>query len=179
MHTKIQGNYEPRLVSEYVIQNYPGAIVFFDIPLGPIPPDAPRAPTGQYLAGITRTSRPRADAVVIHEDTLYVVEGKILDVSLGAGKLPMYEKLIPQTPELSDYKDLPRKMVLIASNPAQWSAQEALNNGIELVIFQPPWVMEYMDYRNTYWTAAARNDRERRKAILKAHGYDQIPKTRG
>ena len=175
MNTKTRGTYEPRLVSEYILENFPGAIVYYDQPLGAIPPEAPRSNTGQYLAGVARTSRPRADAIVIHEDTLWIVEGKIIDVSLGAGKLPMYERLVPSTPELSEYKDLPRKMLLISANPAQWSAQEALVHNIELVVYQPEWSKEYLHWRNHYFTADARRARAARKARLIALGYDELP----
>jgi len=156
-----------------VNKTWPNSVQFYDQPLGPIPEDAPRAPTGQYLAGVARTSRPRADAIVIDNGTLYVVEGKIMNVALGAGVLPMYERLIPITPELSEYRDLPRKMVLVAANPAQWSAQEALVHNIEFVVYQPDWVVEYMNYRNTYNTGSARRDRDARKQRLIALGFDK------
>lgn len=173
MNTRVRASYEPRLVAEYVSETFPDGICMFDVPLGPIPPSAPRSPTGQYLGGVARTSRSRADAIVIDAGILYVVEGKILDVSLGAGKLPLYERLVPNTPELQDYKDLPRKMILVSANPVQWSAQEAITAGIDLVIFQPEWVKEYMEHRNNYYTAAARRERAARKARLIALGYDR------
>ncbi len=175
MNTKTRGTYEPRLVAEYIAENFPNAKVYYDQPLGAIPPEAPRAATGQYLAGVARTSRPRADAIVIDDDVLWVVEAKILDVSLGAGKLPMYERLVPSTPELSEYRDLPRKMLLVSANPAQWSAQEALTHNIELVVFQPEWAIAYIQWRNTYFTADARRARAARKARLIALGYDELP----
>jgi hypothetical protein len=175
MNTKTRGTYEPRLVSEYITDRFPNAIVYYDQPLGEIPPDAPRAPTGQYLAGIARTSRPRADAIVIDDGVLWVIEGKIIDVSLGAGKLPMYERLVSTTPELAEYRDLPRKMLLISANPAQWSAQEALTHNINLVVYQPDWSKAYLQWRNTYFTADARRARAARKARLIALGYDELP----
>lgn len=195
MHTKVRQSYEPRLVTEYVNQRYPGATVLYDVPLGPVPQNLAQKVGEAQAARIARTARPRADAIIVLPDEIILIEAKIMDVNQGLGMLDLYEHAIPLTPELQEYLTFsdgtqrisdgstldhitltntkPIRKILVAANPPEWAATICPRAGIEIVTFCPDWCKDYMDWRNREGTKGRRQARANRKRILEKLGFTE------
>jgi hypothetical protein len=195
MHTKIRQAYEPRLVTEYVTQTWPDAIVLYDVPLGPVPQNLAQKVGEAQAARIARTARPRADAIIVLPSEIVLLEGKIMDVNQGLGMLDLYEHAIPLTPELQPHLMMQRierthrddntevtdvwqeakpiRKVLVAANPPEWASTICPRAGIEIVVFCPEWATEYMAWRNREGTKARLAARANRKNALIALGFQE------
>lgn len=195
MHTKVRQSYEPRLVTEYITQNWPGATVLYDVPLGPVPQNLAQKVGEAQAARIARTARPRADAIIVLPTEIILIEAKIMDVNQGLGMLDLYEHAIPLTPELQEYltydKDTkmggygydpnietlsmqkPIRKILVAANPPEWAATICPRAGIEIITFCPDWCRDYMDWRNREGTRGRRQARANRKQILEKLGFTE------
>jgi len=105
--------WEIMLISEWVSRTFPDVRFSTNFRLGPI---QPRAPDGTYDADELKALgvwRRRIDAVVYLEDRLLLVEA-ILRADPGKlAVLELYEKLVPQTPELVEFNHLPIQKVLL------------------------------------------------------------------
>lgn len=195
MHTKIRQHYEPRLVTEYVNQTWPDALVMYDVPLGPVPQNLALKVGEAQAARIARTARPKCDALVILPDEIVLIEGKIMDVNQGLGMLYLYKIAIPMTPELQEYltyrapgmgaqlmqtgpetwfkRTKPIRMILVAANPPEWASTICEHTEIEVVHFCPEWAGEYMAWRNREGTKGRIRARAKRKEVLTSLGYQE------
>lgn len=173
-HTTTRHTVEPRLVSEYCLTRWPRAIVMHDVPLGPNEKTVVDE-NGKHMELTNwRPFRPRADAIVITESELWLIEGKVLRVLDGLTKLPFYAELIDETPELEPYWNLPVKMLLITPSLPGWGATLAMRFGIIVEYFHPPWVHDYIEGVQAQWTGTARQGRAKRHAVLESLGYKEL-----
>jgi len=105
--------WEIMMISEWVSKTFPDARYSTNFRLGPI---QPRAADGTYnvdelkLLGVWRR---RIDALVYLEDRLLLVEAVLRADPGKLAVLELYEKLVPQTPELADFSQLPVQKVLL------------------------------------------------------------------
>lgn len=162
---------EPPWVAEYVNETYGQFPASFRVPLGAIPKQLIDVYGKRKATRVYRPSRPEADAIIYLPDRLVLIEGKIFKVTNGLGSLRMYRDLMPDTPELADYSDLPIRAELLCVQPLPWVLQAAEKAEINVIRFAPPWIVEIWEERDKYWTKEAVQKREQRKATLKAHGY--------
>lgn len=58
-----------------------------------------------------------ADAIVISDGVVYIIEAKLRSSPGALGQLDLYEKLFKVTPEFSAYKDWPIKKMLLTAEP--------------------------------------------------------------
>lgn len=105
--------WEMRMIGEWVAQTFPDARWQTNVRLGK---SQPRLPDGTYdreelvLLGCWRR---RVDAIVYLRDRLLLVEA-ILRADPGKiSILKLYERLVPQTPELAEFSHLPIQKVLL------------------------------------------------------------------
>lgn len=77
--------------------------------LGPIPS---KAMAREYM-----TLLRWADAVIVNDGIVYIVEAKLRPSPGAIGQLELYNKLFPNTLEFTQYKNYPTKMLLLASMP--------------------------------------------------------------
>lgn len=162
------------LISEYCLARFPSDIIMLDVPLGTTTREI-FDETGLIKTDtITRPWRPRADAIIVTKDTLFVIEAKLMKILDGLSKLPFYADLIDSTPELTAYKDLPRKMVLVSPSLPGWAVMLATHHEVVIEYYHPAWIHDYNEQIQNQWTAKARQASAARQAILKAHGFNDI-----
>mgnify|MGYP001065412127 CR=1 FL=1 len=105
--------WEIMMISEWVAKTFPDARWQTNVRLGKI---QPRLPDGTYTEDEARGLglwRRRVDAIVYLRDRLLLVEA-ILRADPGKiSILKLYEMLVPQTPELVEFRDLPIQKVLL------------------------------------------------------------------
>jgi len=76
-----------------------------------------------------------ADAIFVEENIVHIVETKISPSADAIGQLLLYERLFPETPEFSAYKDFPIKKIMLTTREDPAIRKLAEDNGIELVIY--------------------------------------------
>jgi len=158
-------------VSEYVLSTYPTDTHMLRVPIGPIPSEVTKE-YGTWKG--TRAFRPyrlEADAMVVTPKKLILIEGKVFRIRDGIGALATYRPLVPLTPELKVYLDRPLVCQLVTANPPRWLDQVAQVHDIEIVVFEPPWIADYVEHMNKYWTAEHRYGRLKRKQVLENLGF--------
>jgi hypothetical protein len=145
--------WEQQFLGEWVARYRPDARVLTHVRLGPIRP----ATQGVQFTALEMQAlglwRRWADALVILPDRLELVEAKILQSPTQTAQLELYAHLLPDTPELVEFRGRRvDKLALVAlEDPAATFLARSV--GIQVVVWRPPWINEWM---------AARDARQRR-----------------
>ena len=95
--------------------------------LGPIPT--------KEMARVYMTLLRWADAVVIKDGVVNIIEAKIRPAPGVISQLELYKKLFPNTLEFTEYKDWPIQMIILSSMPDLAIAEMASEKDIEFEIF--------------------------------------------
>lgn len=171
MNTKIRVDYEARYVSEYVLDRYPDTQHKLRCPLGSVPELWIKEMGLGKAVRAYRPYRPEVDAVVIEKEKIVIIEGKIFKVLDGVSKLPVYRFLIPETPELQEYKSLPVEARLVTPHPPGWAQRIADEWNITIDLYEPDWLSEYKEKQDRYWTSEEKVKRHQRRETLKGLGF--------
>lgn len=163
---------ETRMVSEYLVQQYPKFTAMQAVPLGAID-NALMATAGyQKAIGLSRPYRPEADAIVILPNYLLLIEAKVWNVVNGLSKLPLYASLVPVTPELQQYMPRQILMELVVGTTNSNLQTMAAKMGVSIKLYNPPWLQDVVNSMNLYWTADYQAERQRKLAMRKTLGVD-------
>lgn len=76
-----------------------------------------------------------ADAVIINNGIIYIVEAKLRPSPGAIGQLELYDQLFPNTLEFSQYANYSRKLLLLCSVPDIVIAELCSKKGIIMEIF--------------------------------------------
>jgi hypothetical protein len=135
---------EMRLVSEYVAKYYPNSISLTRVRLGPTHPALILENISEEEKNMLTVWRRWADAIVITRNRLILIEGAILPDPGDVSKLILYEYLLKYTPELQQYldRDIVKVLLLAIEDPVLEKIARAA--GIQVVVFCPDWVREYI-----------------------------------
>lgn len=171
MQTKERREVEPRWVTEYVTEVYPGYEARYRVPLGPYIAGLAEQMGADKARRVSRPYRPEIDAIVIHTERLILIEAKIFKWMDGLSKLPVYKSLLADTPELQDVKDRPVEMQLLVVRPVAWVNSAAEKAGIRVVEWAPAWIVQIFEERDKYWTPEATKARQERKEVLQKLGF--------
>lgn len=135
---------ERRYIVEYVAKKYHQRIaVFFNIRLGPPPEEAKKA----YPELPERWFKPWkafADAVVVTDSTIDVIEAKIRNPRQAIGQLLDYARRVPYTPELKRYLGRAIRKILVIPLKDPEIEKTAAEYGIVVDYYTPKWVLDYM-----------------------------------
>ena len=135
---------EMRMVSEYLAQNYPDCITMTRVRLGPITwsDGVPVEEPGE--AAVLGLFRRWADAVIVDDKSITLLEAKIQPDPGVISQLEYYSTLLPKTPELSPYMGLKRRLELIYAVFDAGIVDYARSRGIVCVHFRPPWLEKFL-----------------------------------
>lgn len=171
--THKRANFERRYCSEYCLLTYPDDTIKLNVPLGTAP-DGVIKELGLYRAlRQFRAYRPEADAIIIRNNELVLIETKIINALAGLAKLPIYRDLISYTPELADFYDLPVRAVLVTAKPPLWFIRVAKNFDVEYVIYAPEWLSTYYKRQDEYLTLPEKVKRAKRREVLDQLGFGE------
>ena len=171
MNTRIRRELEPKWVSWYVSLAYPKEVVKLRCPLGPIPEELKRIYGTAKAIKTFRPWRPEVDAVIITKTNIVLIEAKIQKFMDGLSKLPVYESLVSDTPELQHYTNRTTEMKLLIPAKVEWVIAAAAKNNVQVIIESPDFIQEAYQDRDKYWTKTHMKKREQRKETLKRLGY--------
>lgn len=152
---------ETRMVSEWLHLTYPQYVTMSAVPLGKISDSLMAMEGYQKSIGISRPYRPEADYIVILPGALIVGEAKVWQVMNGIAKLPLYAGLVPVTPELQEYKNLPIVMELVVGWTNDNLQIMADQLKVRVRVYDPPWLDQVVQKMSNYWTADYRASRQK------------------
>jgi hypothetical protein len=138
---------ERLLVQQFVFERYPHAIKFFNMRMGNLLPFFEGKVQSVENADMIKVWRKFADAVVVTENEIIVIEAKIVARVETIGQLEMYGKLVEETPELQRFLPKKVRLVLVAVVVDPYLVREAEAKGIEVVLYRPDWAVEYAEER--------------------------------
>ena len=122
-------DWERILVLEYVVSKYRETPYWIREGVGPLP-------EGAEAAYYSRTRR-WADAIVRDTDAMIIIEGKMSVEPSVIGQLLNYKNLLPQTPMLRKYNELPIIMRVVTAHLKPGMQDLLENAGIEVEVFRP------------------------------------------
>jgi hypothetical protein len=163
---------ETRMLSEYLLAAYPQYTSIRAVPLGKVDGKLMADVGYKKALRISRPFRPEADAAVIMPGALLLIEAKVWNVINGLAKLPLYKALVPFTPELQQYKDLPVVMELVVGWTNSNLEIMAREHGVAVKVFSPAWLQDVVDKMHSYWTADYRNQRAQKMAMRETLGLE-------
>lgn len=135
---------ELRMISEWLAQNYPDVTYQLRVRLGRIEPRLSGAFVSDEEARMLGVFRRWADAIIYLPDRLILVEAAIRPEPGDISKLELYERLIPNTPELAAVAHLPVEKILLYALPDELLLTLAREHGIKVQYYRPPWIEEYL-----------------------------------
>jgi hypothetical protein len=157
---------ERRYIVEWAETRYPGAKKIFNAPIGPVPQQI--IETFGFTKGIRffRPYRHKIDCLVFLSDKLIAAEAEIWIPKSAIRDLILYKQLLPQSPDLGEWKNKPMEFWLVMPERIGWVEEIARQNGIFIDIFKPDWIAEYVEMLNKYFTKEGALERAERKRRL-------------
>lgn len=163
---------ERRYISEYMLKTWPGGGWQLNVELGPIPQEyVDRYGLGK-AAAIFRPTRPRVDAVKWTDKAYYLIEAKIRDIKAGIGDLSYYKGMAARAPDLPFYDGQPIICRLVVPWMIEWIRVAADEAQVEVVVFLPDWIADYVKERQHYFTAEYRAERAEKIRLREILGVD-------
>lgn len=166
------GDYKPRerrLAAEYAEEKFGrrGIQYVLGQPLGPIPTDVVKVWGPEKAKAIFRPWRPEVDIAAFPQDRLVLAECKIFKILDGFSKLLQYRLLVPQTPELRQFLNLPVEARMVVPWLPDWLPERAAAENVIVDIYKPEWIDEYVADMHRYWTKEYKIARMARRAGLR------------
>ena len=159
---------ERRFISEYMLETWPGADWELNVELGSIPDDYIRRLGVTRAAALFRPTRPRVDAVKWTPEKYYIIEAKIRDMKSGIGDLTYYKAMAKKAPDLPFYDGQQLVCRLVIPVMLEWVREAADALDIEVVVFRPEWIDDYVRERQLYFTAEYRAARAEKLKLRQA-----------
>lgn len=133
-----------QMLHEWLARNYPHAIVMTRVRLGAPPISEEYGELGPRESRMIGVWRRWADAIVVLKDKILLIEAAIRPNPGKIAQLELYRLLLPQTPELFPWKELPIEMILLYAieDPATtWLCRQ---KGIHAIYYKPDWLDNYL-----------------------------------
>lgn len=135
---------ELRLVAEFLAATYPKYPYKMRVRLGTTHPHLVIPEATEEENKLIGSWRRWADAIVFADDRLILIEVAIVPEPGDISMLLLYERLIPHTPELEEYSNLPVEKLLVYAIEDPVLISLARDQGIKVIYFKPDWVDEYL-----------------------------------
>lgn len=149
LNTGSPGQVEKRLTAEWMAMQFPQGGYWLNFSLGAIPANA--AATGAAYSG-----RRRVDGLAVTKIDLQLIEMKVWKPLDGLDKLPVYKALVPVTPELKPYLELPIRMILVSPRLTGQNIADCKLMGIEPVQVSGGWIDDVVAHIEWLWTSEGR-----------------------
>jgi hypothetical protein len=161
-------NRDMKLAEEYIDRNYPGRIKWLRIRLGNLRDDLLFPGMTKEEEQLASVWKRYADAVVLDDEKLIIIEGAIFPDLGDISRLLGYEKLLRQTPEFKQYADLPVEKQLVLAVEDKFLEKLAGENDVKVVYYKPEWVEYYLmelrqrtrELRHERWERLKRRQRK-------------------
>lgn len=163
---------ERRYIADYMLQEFPQGGWTLNVPLGEVPEEIVARYGPVRGAALFRPSRPRVDAVASLPDRYLLLEAKVREPKAAIGELLLYRDLAAMTMDLPGYRGQPIALRLVVPWLLDWVREVARNHALEVAVYLPAWIEDYIRERQEYFTAAYRQRREEKKRLRELYGVE-------
>jgi len=136
---------EMQMLSEWLTKTYPNGRFQTRVRLGSPKSEIPRADMTPEERAMIGSWRRWADAVILENDKVTIVEAAIRPDPGKISQLELYAMLLPQTPELRAWWGLKIELLLLYAIEDPATVYLAREKGIRCVQYQPLWLPSYLD----------------------------------
>ena len=126
---------ETKLVNEFLWKYYREFPQWKRVRVGTVP--------NFEMAKLYKVALRFCDAVVITDDEVIIIEGKMAPKADAIGQLEFYKELFRRTPEFSKYAEMPIHLIFLTTKHDFDLEKFAKSKGVDYVVFAPPWVADY------------------------------------
>lgn len=133
------------MVNEWLAKTQRGKRVRVRVRLGSPQPSQPTAEMTPEEAAMVGSWRRWADAIILEEDRVTLIEAAIRPNPGKIGQLELYKMLMPHTPELAPWRDLPIHLVLLYAIEDPATNLLARQKGIKCIEYKPEWLPAYLE----------------------------------
>jgi hypothetical protein len=137
--TNVDKEGSTKLLSEWIALRYPSATVYREVRLGPTTIHDATHPLDAAGEGMARLKNYYADAVILTDAELLLVEAKMECDAAANGQLDLYRRLIGSTPGLASYFRLKMVAVQLCARVPAIVFQQAQDFSIRVEIYSPAW----------------------------------------
>lgn len=135
---------ETRLLGEWLAQRHPGRITAQRVRLGRVPDELTQDGLSDSEVRALSAWKRWADALVILEGTVLLVEAAIIASPGKLGQLEVYLALWPETEERAPYHTWPVRGHLLCAVGDPVVERIAIGKGFTYEVFCPAWVTNYL-----------------------------------
>lgn len=133
------------MLSEWVVKTQTGKKVLQRVRLGSPSSAVPTAEMTPEERAMVGAWRRWADAVILENHQVTIVEAAIRPQPGKIGQLELYKQLFPMTPELAPWKGLPVQLLLLYAIEDPATNLLARQKGILCVEYKPDWLPHYLN----------------------------------
>jgi hypothetical protein len=160
---------ERRYIVEWAENRYPSARKEFNVPIGPIPQEIIQAMGYTKGTHFFRPWRLKIDCLVYLTDKLVAAEAEIVKPKEALRDLGFYQRMLPQTTELGEWKLKPIEYVLVMPEEIGWVKAMCSEMNVKLDIFRPDWIDQYIEMLEKYFTKEGELERLERRRRLRGY----------
>ena len=145
-----QGTWEPReqrLLAEFLARHFPHDRRVLNVRLGPSPFRHSGVPLDAGDRALLRGIGRWADALIMRPTDLILVEAEVLPSPGIISTLQLYGRLLRLTEDFQASSNLPLRLMLVWGFEDPVLGQLARDQGIEVRLFSPPWIVESLRER--------------------------------
>ncbi len=139
---------ETRMLTEYLAFQYPEARVWERMRLGPLEAVGGAEGWTEEELAMSGVFRRWADAVVLLEDELVIVEAKMRSAPDGVAQLLLYRDLAQLTPELAPYLGRPLVLELVVAVEDPAVSRLCAQQGVRQRVYRPDWLAQWSSSRH-------------------------------
>jgi len=136
---------EMQMLSEWLVKTQQGKRWMTRVRLGSPRPEIPRPEMSSEEKAMIGVWRRWADAVILEEDSVTIVEAAIRPDPGKISQLELYGILFPHTPELAPWRALPLHLILLYAIEDPATILLARQKGIRCIEYKPSWLPSYME----------------------------------
>lgn len=147
MTTRQKRSWQPRemqMLTEWLSKTQKGKRWITRVRLGSPKPAIPRPYMSPEEKAMIGAWRRWADAVILEDDRVTIVEAAIRPNPGKISQLELYRMLFPHTPEFAAWKGVKIDLLLLYAIEDPATVLLARNKGIKAVEYKPWWLPDYM-----------------------------------
>ena len=129
---------------EWLMRNYPIGSWRTNVRLGVPSEELIKATISPEERRMLKIYTAQADAIVLLPDKVVIIEALVRPEWWKILQLEEYAKLFRHTPEFRDHWHKPIEKVLLTTIESPFHRAMCEERGIRVVIYRPPWILEYM-----------------------------------
>ena len=133
------------MLSEWLVKTQKDKRWMTRVRLGSPRPEVPLPTMSPEEVAMIGVWRRWADAVILEDDHVTIVEAAIRPDPGKISQLELYAMLFPHTPELSPWRGLPLTLILLYAIEDPATILLARQKGIRCIEYKPSWLPGYLE----------------------------------